>query len=118
MNSTLEVADRWFQVETLGDGIALIHEPHVDEFIRANIWHVQGRDRDLLIDTGLGVRPLRTEIPRLRERPGVCGHPLSLRSLGRSLRIRSEAGSSARGGSLCRTHRPYDAGGSIPLSAK
>ena len=72
MNSTLDVADRWFHVDTLGDGIALIYEPHVDEFIRANIWHVQGRDRDLLIDTGLGVRPLRTEIPRLRERPVVC----------------------------------------------
>jgi glyoxylase-like metal-dependent hydrolase (beta-lactamase superfamily II) len=72
MSSTLEIADRWFQVDTLSDGIALIHEPHVDSFIRGNIWHVRGRDRDMLIDTGMGVRPLRTEIPRLRERPIVC----------------------------------------------
>jgi glyoxylase-like metal-dependent hydrolase (beta-lactamase superfamily II) len=72
MHSGLEVADRWFHVEPLGDDISLIYEPHVDEFIRGNVWHVQGRDRDLLIDTGLGVRSLRTEIPRLRERPVVC----------------------------------------------
>lgn len=72
MNSGLEVADRWFRVESLGDGISLIFELHVDEFIRCNIWLVQGRDRDLLIDTGMGVRSLRTEVPRLRERPVVC----------------------------------------------
>ncbi len=72
MNSILEVADRWFHVETVGDGISLIVEPNVDAFIRANLWHVRGRDRDMLIDTGLGVRSLRSEIPRLRERPVVC----------------------------------------------
>ena len=63
MNTALEIPDRWFQVTPLSDDISLIFEPHVDEFIRCNIWHVRGRDRDLLIDTGMGVRPLRTEIP-------------------------------------------------------
>jgi glyoxylase-like metal-dependent hydrolase (beta-lactamase superfamily II) len=72
MPSGIDVADRWFQVEPVADGISLIYEPHVDPFIRANIWHVRGRDRDLLIDTGLGVRSLRMEIPRLRERPVLC----------------------------------------------
>jgi glyoxylase-like metal-dependent hydrolase (beta-lactamase superfamily II) len=72
MSRTLEVADRWFQIEPSGEGISLIYEPEVDEFIRCNIWHIQGRDRDLLIDSGTGVRPLRTEIPRLSDRPVVC----------------------------------------------
>jgi glyoxylase-like metal-dependent hydrolase (beta-lactamase superfamily II) len=72
LNSTLEVADHWFHVEAIGDGIALIYEPNVDKFIRGNIWHVRGRDRDLLVDTGMGVRSLRTEIRGLRERPVVC----------------------------------------------
>jgi glyoxylase-like metal-dependent hydrolase (beta-lactamase superfamily II) len=72
MNTALEVADCWFNVNPLSDDISLIYEPHVDDFIRCNIWHVRGRDRDLLIDTGMGVRPLRTEIPRLSERPVVC----------------------------------------------
>jgi glyoxylase-like metal-dependent hydrolase (beta-lactamase superfamily II) len=34
--------------------------------IRCNIWHVRGRDRDLLIDTGLGMASLR------RRRASVC----------------------------------------------
>jgi glyoxylase-like metal-dependent hydrolase (beta-lactamase superfamily II) len=72
MNNVLEAADRWFEVETVGDGIALIREPNVDEFMRANIWHIRGRERDLLIDTGMGVRSLRQELPRLAERPVVC----------------------------------------------
>jgi glyoxylase-like metal-dependent hydrolase (beta-lactamase superfamily II) len=72
MNSVLEVADRWFHLEYAGDGIALICEPDVDEFIRCNIWHVRGRDRDLLVDSGMGVRSLRAEIPRLSERPVLC----------------------------------------------
>jgi len=72
LNNILEIADRWFHVETVGDDIALIAEPYVDEFIRGNIWHVRGRDRDLLVDTGMGVRSLRTEIPNLSERPVVC----------------------------------------------
>jgi glyoxylase-like metal-dependent hydrolase (beta-lactamase superfamily II) len=37
----------------------LITEPHVHEMLRCNIWHVRGRDRDLVIDTGLGVSSLR-----------------------------------------------------------
>jgi glyoxylase-like metal-dependent hydrolase (beta-lactamase superfamily II) len=72
MNRILEVADRWFHLKPLCDGVTLICEPDVDEFIRGNIWHVRGRDRDLLIDSGTGVRSLRAEIPRLSERPVVC----------------------------------------------
>jgi glyoxylase-like metal-dependent hydrolase (beta-lactamase superfamily II) len=72
MNEVLEVADRWFHVHALGEGVALISEPEVEEFIRGNIWHVRGRDRDLLIDTGMGVRSLRQDLPRLCERPVVC----------------------------------------------
>ena len=52
------VADRWFSRDTVGDGVTLIREPHVDTLIRCNTWHVRGRDRDLLIDSGLGLAPL------------------------------------------------------------
>jgi glyoxylase-like metal-dependent hydrolase (beta-lactamase superfamily II) len=70
--STLEIADNWFLVESVGDGVSLITEPEVDPFIRCNMWLVRGRDRSLLIDTGLGVRSLRAELPLLAERPVVC----------------------------------------------
>jgi glyoxylase-like metal-dependent hydrolase (beta-lactamase superfamily II) len=56
---TMPVADTWFRRQTLADGVTLLYEPHVDPFARCNIWHVRGRDRDLIIDTGLGVRSLR-----------------------------------------------------------
>ncbi len=69
---SLPIADRWFEWRTVGDGVVAIWEPHVKQFYRCNIWLVRGRDRDLLIDTGLGVRPLRAAIAALLERPVVA----------------------------------------------
>ncbi|HJT13802.1 MAG TPA: MBL fold metallo-hydrolase [Dongiaceae bacterium] len=53
------MADRWFAFQRIDDDITLIWEPHVVPLIRCNIWHVRGRDRDLLIDTGLGMASLK-----------------------------------------------------------
>lgn len=52
------VADRWFETQRIDDDITLIFEPHVVPLLRCNIWHVRGRDRDLIIDTGLGIASL------------------------------------------------------------
>lgn len=52
------VADGWFAVADLGGGLFRIHEPHVHRFFRANIFLLHGRDADLLIDFGMGLRPL------------------------------------------------------------
>lgn len=54
-----QVADRWFERRTVDAATTLIWEPHVVPFLRCNIWHVKGRDRDLVIDTGMGLAPLR-----------------------------------------------------------
>lgn len=55
----LEVAaGPWFAFQPLDDGLTRITEPHVIPFLRCNIWHVRGRDTDLVIDTGLGVSSL------------------------------------------------------------
>jgi glyoxylase-like metal-dependent hydrolase (beta-lactamase superfamily II) len=53
------IAERWFERRRIDDDITLLWEPHVDPLIRCNIWHVRGRDRDMLIDTGLGISSLR-----------------------------------------------------------
>jgi glyoxylase-like metal-dependent hydrolase (beta-lactamase superfamily II) len=58
MNS-YPVASRWFERRSIGGGVTLLWEPHVSPLLRCNIWHVRGRDSDLLIDTGLGVASLR-----------------------------------------------------------
>ncbi len=63
----------WYEVISFADGVSLIHEPWIEPFYRCNMWHVRGRDRDLLIDTGLGHFPLRDSVPMLREaRPLMC----------------------------------------------
>jgi glyoxylase-like metal-dependent hydrolase (beta-lactamase superfamily II) len=64
----VRVAERWFEHETVGDGVVRIVEPHVDPFLRANLYLVRGRDRDVLIDAGLGLASLEDELPELFER--------------------------------------------------
>lgn len=54
----LQVADRWFEFERVSDDITRILEPHVIRVMQCNIWHVRGRDRDLVIDTGMGIANL------------------------------------------------------------
>ncbi|ETX27644.1 MBL fold metallo-hydrolase [Roseivivax isoporae] len=58
----------WYAVETRGDGVTLISEPFIKEFYRCNCWHVRGRDRDMLVDSGMGVLSLRTWVPLVTER--------------------------------------------------
>ncbi|SFA75635.1 Glyoxylase, beta-lactamase superfamily II [Poseidonocella pacifica] len=58
----------WWQVERKGDDVSLISEPHIKEFYRCNCWHVRGRDRDMLVDSGMGVVSLRDWVPLVTER--------------------------------------------------
>jgi glyoxylase-like metal-dependent hydrolase (beta-lactamase superfamily II) len=48
-------ADEWYRSVTLADGVTHIFEPHIKPFYRCNIWHVRGRDRSILFDSGLGI---------------------------------------------------------------
>jgi glyoxylase-like metal-dependent hydrolase (beta-lactamase superfamily II) len=68
----MRVAERWFEQETVGEGVVRIREPHVDPFLRANLYLVRGRDRDALVDSGLGLASLRAELAELFERPVVA----------------------------------------------
>ena len=58
----------WWRVRPVGDGVTWIDEPHVREFYRCNVWHVRGRDRDMLVDSGMGVVSLRDWVPMVTER--------------------------------------------------
>jgi glyoxylase-like metal-dependent hydrolase (beta-lactamase superfamily II) len=60
----LPVADPWWVRERVGDGLTLLTEPHVHPLLRCNVWHVEGRDTDLVIDTALGLAPLRHLVER------------------------------------------------------
>jgi glyoxylase-like metal-dependent hydrolase (beta-lactamase superfamily II) len=68
----LIAADHWYETVPMEDGITLVHEPAIKPFYRCNMWHIRGRDRDLLVDTGLGAVPLRAHVPLLTGRPLLC----------------------------------------------
>jgi len=61
--------DDWYKVTQLSDGISLIREKYIADWLRCNIWHLRGKNYDLLIDSGMGLRPLKQEIAILSEKP-------------------------------------------------
>jgi glyoxylase-like metal-dependent hydrolase (beta-lactamase superfamily II) len=63
----LPVVGEWFSAAPAGAGVMLLTEPRVDEFLRANLWLVTGRERDLLVDTGNGIAPLVPTVRALQE---------------------------------------------------
>jgi glyoxylase-like metal-dependent hydrolase (beta-lactamase superfamily II) len=70
--STLRVADRWFAITRVDDAITHITEPYVHAVWRSNIWHVRGRDADMLVDSGMGIAPLREAIAHLIDKPLIA----------------------------------------------
>ncbi|MFK7746566.1 MAG: MBL fold metallo-hydrolase [Roseobacter sp.] len=58
----------WYQLDCKSDGVTLIAEPFIEEFYRCNVWHVRGRDRDMLVDSGMGVVSLREWVPLVTEK--------------------------------------------------
>ncbi len=62
----------WYETTRVGDDVTLIAEPFIDAFYRCNIWHVRGRTRDMLVDSGMGVVSLRAHVPLVSERPCVA----------------------------------------------
>ena len=68
----MKVAETWYAYRDLGAGVTLIWEQWANPGLRCNIWFVRGRDRNLIIDTGLGLRPLREELAFLSDKPVVC----------------------------------------------
>ena len=76
----LPVAADWFSLTWVTARTAVITEPHMDDLLRAGLWYLRGRDRDLLVDTGNGVGALAPYLARLarggrpREIVCVCTH--------------------------------------------
>jgi len=52
----------WFSRIVVDAATTMLTEPFVHDYMRANIWHLRGRDADLLVDTGMGICPLAPEI--------------------------------------------------------
>ena len=69
----LPTVDDWYRVQRVDDCITLLWEPHVVPLMRCNIWYVRGANRDLIVDTGMGVVSLRDQL----HGPSVAGVPLA-----------------------------------------
>jgi glyoxylase-like metal-dependent hydrolase (beta-lactamase superfamily II) len=61
-------AQDWWRTTRMPDDVTLIDEPHIEPFYRCNCWHIRGRDRDLLVDSGMGVVSLRRWVPLVTEK--------------------------------------------------
>lgn len=68
----IATARTWYRIARLDDGVTHICEPYIKPFYRCNIWHIRGRERDLLLDTGMGVVSLREQVARLAGRPLIA----------------------------------------------
>lgn len=66
----------WYETKRIENDVTWIYEPAINPFFRCNIWHIKGRERDLLIDSGSGLYSLRGSVARLAERPvtAVASH--------------------------------------------
>lgn len=67
---TLPIADQWYRATRIDADTTLIIEPHIHVLEQANLWLVEGRDRDMILDTGMGVVPLKPFLDTLRPDPG------------------------------------------------
>jgi glyoxylase-like metal-dependent hydrolase (beta-lactamase superfamily II) len=65
----LAVAADWYVRRDMGGGVTMLTEPHANAYIRANIWHIRGAGMDLVIDTGMGLRPLLPELDLVPGKP-------------------------------------------------
>lgn len=69
--TALSAGQSWFSTtapdSTLGANLVAYTEPFLNDYFRANFYHLKGRDLDLVIDAGMGLAPL---VPLLDLTPG------------------------------------------------
>ncbi|WP_163025907.1 MBL fold metallo-hydrolase [Chachezhania antarctica] len=62
----LPVADPWYGSEKILPRITRITEPHVHPVYSANMYLVEGDNADMIVDTGMGVAPLKPFLDGIR----------------------------------------------------
>ena len=87
----------WFESTVVASGITRFIEPHVHGFFQANLYRIEGRDFDIQLDFGVGVRSLMEVSPAIG-RPVLAlashahvDHVGSFHEYGRRAGHRSEA---------------------------
>lgn len=57
----------WFSRTSIDANLVAYTEPFLNDYFRANFYHLKGRDLDLIVDAGMGLAPL---LPALDLTPG------------------------------------------------
>ncbi|HEY6632900.1 MAG TPA: MBL fold metallo-hydrolase [Rhizobiaceae bacterium] len=65
--TALPAGQPWFSRTSIDANLAAYTEPFLNDYFRANFYHLKGRDLDLVIDAGMGLAPL---VPLLDLAPG------------------------------------------------
>lgn len=68
----MRIAGRWFELTRVDEAITLLREPHVHPVWQSNTWFVRGRDRDLLVDAGMGVSSVRAALASMLDKPVIA----------------------------------------------
>lgn len=70
---SLPVAQDWFSVEPADEhGVRRVRETHVHQYGGGSMWLVEGSERALLVETGLGVAPLRAFVETITDKPVIA----------------------------------------------
>ena len=64
---TIPAGTSWFSKTSIDASLVAYTEPFLNDYFRANFYHLKGRDLDLVVDTGMGIAPL---LPELNLTPG------------------------------------------------
>ncbi|RST84378.1 MBL fold metallo-hydrolase [Aquibium carbonis] len=62
----------WYSSSVVEPGLTLVTEPAVHDYFRANVFVLNGRDRNLVVDAGMGLVPLRPALPLDPDRPVIA----------------------------------------------
>lgn len=69
--TSLPLATPWFSMTEVAPGITRLTEPRCNALIRANFYFVEGSERHMLVDSGMGIGRLRTALAGRLDRPLV-----------------------------------------------
>ena len=59
----------WYEIKKVSNDLFLIREKYVAKWLRCNVWLIKGRDRNLVIDSGMGLSPLKPHLLALGGSP-------------------------------------------------
>jgi glyoxylase-like metal-dependent hydrolase (beta-lactamase superfamily II) len=58
----LPAGTSWFSRTSIDENLVVFTEPFLNDYFRANFYHLKGRDLDLVVDAGMGLAPLTPEL--------------------------------------------------------